>query len=220
MGCHFLLQGIFPTQRCKLDLLHCNQILYLVWNTREALSNILRKVIIIFVRWADFGCERIHRNVNKRRKQRFYLLSKRGKGPDTQSGVGPKRWGFESFIEFQKAMYRQRGWSGASQVALVVEKKKKLTCQFRRHKRHGFEPWVGKIIPGEIMATHSSILAWSFPCTKEPGGVAKSQTRLKRLSKPHLYLGWLNFYRICFFQRNRPTVFSNFPVIEGLKETW
>ena len=28
MGCHFLLQGIFPTQELNLDLPHCRQILY------------------------------------------------------------------------------------------------------------------------------------------------------------------------------------------------
>ena len=28
MGCHFLLHGIFPTQRSNLGLLHCRQILY------------------------------------------------------------------------------------------------------------------------------------------------------------------------------------------------
>ena len=28
MGCRFLLQGIFPTQRLNLGLLHCRQILY------------------------------------------------------------------------------------------------------------------------------------------------------------------------------------------------
>ena len=28
MGCHFLLQGIFPTQELNLTLLHCRQILY------------------------------------------------------------------------------------------------------------------------------------------------------------------------------------------------
>ena len=28
MGCHFLLQGIFPTQRSNLGLPHCRQILY------------------------------------------------------------------------------------------------------------------------------------------------------------------------------------------------
>ena len=28
VGCHFLLQGIFPTQQSNLGLLHCRQILY------------------------------------------------------------------------------------------------------------------------------------------------------------------------------------------------
>ena len=28
MGCHFLLQGIFPTQGSNLQLLHCKQFLY------------------------------------------------------------------------------------------------------------------------------------------------------------------------------------------------
>ena len=32
------------------------------------------------------------------------------------------------------------------------------------------------------MATHSSVLAWRIPGAGEPGGVAQSQTRLKRLS--------------------------------------
>ena len=42
---------------------------------------------------------------------------------------------------------------------------------------------------GKWMATHSSILAWGIPWTEKPGrlhtvhGVAKSRTRLKRLSK-------------------------------------
>ena len=30
MGCHFLLQRIFPTQGSNLDLLHCKQNLYLL----------------------------------------------------------------------------------------------------------------------------------------------------------------------------------------------
>ena len=29
------------------------------------------------------------------------------------------------------------------------------------------------------MATHSSILAWRIPWTEEPGGLTKSQTRLR-----------------------------------------
>ena len=35
MGCHFLLQGIFPTQESSPHYLHCRQILY-CWATREA----------------------------------------------------------------------------------------------------------------------------------------------------------------------------------------
>ena len=35
VGCHALLQGVFPTQRSNLHLLHCRQILY-HWATRKA----------------------------------------------------------------------------------------------------------------------------------------------------------------------------------------
>ena len=36
---------------------------------------------------------------------------------------------------------------------------KESACQCRRH---GFDPWVGKIPLEKEMATHSSILAWSL----------------------------------------------------------
>ena len=52
------------------------------------------------------------------------------------------------------------------QVMLVV---KKPTCQYRRYKRCGFHPWVGKIPLEEGTATHSSILAWRIPWREEPG---------------------------------------------------
>ena len=49
---------------------------------------------------------------------------------------------------------------------------KEPVCQCRRHKRHGFDPWVGREDPlEEGMATHSSILAWRIPWTEEPGGL-------------------------------------------------
>ena len=58
---------------------------------------------------------------------------------------------------------------------------KDLTCQCQRH-----EAWVRSLgweDPLEKdMATHASILAWRIPWTEEPGRVAKSRTRLKRLS--------------------------------------
>ena len=40
-----------------------------------------------------------------------------------------------------------------------------LACQRRRHKRHRFTPWVGKIPLEEEMTTHSSILAWRISWT-------------------------------------------------------
>ena len=47
------------------------------------------------------------------------------------------------------------------------------------------------------MATHSSILAWRIPWTEDSGGlqsisVAKSQTRLKRLSMRAVYISTIS----------------------------
>ena len=39
VGCHFLLQGIFPTQESNLGLLHCRRILY--WLSYEESSRFL-----------------------------------------------------------------------------------------------------------------------------------------------------------------------------------
>ena len=44
VGCHFLLQGIFPTQGSNPGLPHCRQRLYL-WATREAPSGCYNKVL-------------------------------------------------------------------------------------------------------------------------------------------------------------------------------
>ena len=46
---------------------------------------------------------------------------------------------------------------------------KEPTCHCRRHKRHGFNPYVGKNPLKEGMVTHSNILAWRVPWTEEPG---------------------------------------------------
>ena len=48
---------------------------------------------------------------------------------------------------------------------------KEPTWQWRRYKRCGFNPWVGKNPLEKDMATHSSILAWRIPWTEEPGGL-------------------------------------------------
>jgi len=47
---------------------------------------------------------------------------------------------------------------------------KEPDCQFRRHKRHRFNPWVRKISLEEEMVTHSSILAWKSHGQRSLGG--------------------------------------------------
>ena len=55
---------------------------------------------------------------------------------------------------------------------------KEPAYQCRRHKRHGFNPWVGKKdLLEEEMATHSSILAWRIPWTEEPGGLQSTESQ-------------------------------------------
>ena len=46
---------------------------------------------------------------------------------------------------------------------------KEPSCQCRRCKRRGFDPWVGRRSPGVGKATHFSILAWKISWTEEPG---------------------------------------------------
>ena len=47
---------------------------------------------------------------------------------------------------------------------------KEFTCHFRRHRRHGFDPWAGKKIPWRRAWQHFSFLAWESPRTEEPVG--------------------------------------------------
>ena len=48
---------------------------------------------------------------------------------------------------------------------------KEPACQSRRCKAYGFDPWIRNIPLEEGMATHSSVLAWRIPGTKEPLGL-------------------------------------------------
>ena len=41
----------------------------------------------------------------------------------------------------------------------------------QKNKKLWFNPWVMKNPLEEGMATHSSLLAWDFPWTEEPGGL-------------------------------------------------
>ena len=57
---------------------------------------------------------------------------------------------------------RQLGFSGG----IIV---KESSCQCRRHKRCGFDPWVGKISWSRKWQPVFNILAWEIPWTEEPG---------------------------------------------------
>ena len=62
---------------------------------------------------------------------------------------------------------------------------KESTCQWRRSKRCGFNPWVRKI-PWRRERQPTLVFAWRLPWREEPGGLqstgSQSQTQLKRLS--------------------------------------
>ena len=62
---------------------------------------------------------------------------------------------------------------------------KESSCQFRRHIRYGFHPWVRRIHGGGI-ATHSSIPAWRIPWREEPGRL--QSTGLQRVG--HEWSNW------------------------------
>ena len=50
--------------------------------------------------------------------------------------------------------------------------KEPSSCQCRRRKKHGLDPWVGKIPWRRAwQPTHSSILVWRIPWTQAPGGL-------------------------------------------------
>ena len=59
---------------------------------------------------------------------------------------------------------------------------KEPACQFRRHKRPGFDRWVRKT-PEKGMAAHSSILAWRTPWTEEPGGLQSMGSQRVHMTK-------------------------------------
>ena len=72
---------------------------------------------------------------------------------------------------------------------------RKSTCQCRRHKRHGFNPWVRKVPLEEGRATHSSILAWRLPMDRgvwgaTVHGITQSPIQLKWLSTHTCKLQW------------------------------
>ena len=70
---------------------------------------------------------------------------------------------------------------------------KEPAWQCRRHKSHGFDPWVGKDSLEEKMAIHSSILAWRIPWTEEPCGLRS--IGWQRIEHDWSNLAWTNIVK-------------------------
>ena len=78
---------------------------------------------------------------------------------------GMFRWGiYTNSVGNKEQMKDTGGFPGSASG-------KEPACPCRRYKRHGLDPWVGKIPLVEEMATHSSVLAWRIPWTEETGGL-------------------------------------------------
>ena len=73
---------------------------------------------------------------------------------------------------------------------------KEPTCQYRRHKRCGFSPWVGKTPWRRAwQPLQSSVLAWKIPRTEKPGGLQSIESQRIRhdwsdLAHMHGFYSW------------------------------
>ena len=65
---------------------------------------------------------------------------------------------------------------------------KEPDCQCRRHKKHGFDPWVGKIPWRRAWPPTPVFLLEKCHGQRSLVGLVKSQTRLKQLSITQLYV--------------------------------
>ena len=88
--------------------------------------------------------------------------------------------------------------------------RKESSCQYRRHKRCGFSPWVGKVPwRSKWQPTPSKFLPGELPWTEAPGGLqsirSQSQTRLKRLGVTYINCGtdWLSDFESYWMKGER-----------------
>ena len=82
---------------------------------------------------------------------------------------------------------------GASQLALSG---KESTCQCRRHKRCGSDPWVGKIPWRRAWQPAPAFLPGESPWTDEPG-----KATVHRVTKSWTWLKWLSTHEVKLFSR-------------------
>ena len=89
---------------------------------------------------------------------------------------------------------------------------KESTCQCRRHKRCGFDPWIRKILWRREMTAHSSILAWRIPWTEELGRLQSMGLQRVRhnLATEHALIVSYDPFNFCSVHGNFSFFISNF----------
>ena len=117
-----------------------------------------------------------------------WLATEAGRGTQDPESQGDRQaWSWNTYtslllsclIKTKREREREREiWfevtcskDGASQVVLVVKKKKKPTCHCKRHKRHRLSSWIEKIPWRRAWQPTPVFLPGESPWTEEPGGL-------------------------------------------------
>ena len=149
MGCHFFLQGIFLIQQIEpafLDLLH--------W---KADSSPLSQAP------SQPGL--------KLRSKRVWYNPSHAVRLEWEDGVEPPS-AQDPNVSFFFTPWFHSPIAGSRYICGLPQwlSGKESTCQFRRCRRHRFDPLGWEDALEESTAPHSNILAWEIPWTEKPGG--------------------------------------------------
>ena len=116
--------------------------------------------------------------------------------------IGTMNIWFSAKLFKMKTAVLHRGWRMFVYVPLMFPRaelglprwcwRSRTHCQCRKHKKHGFNPWVRRVPLEKGMAAHSRILAWRIPWTEEPGGYSPW------LNESLTWLKWLVHVLCCF----------------------
>ena len=153
---HSILQGIFPTQGSNPGLRHCRRV-------RFQLSH---KGSLRILEWVAYPFS--SRSSRPRNLTRVSCIAGRffTSWATREAHIVSKEYFYWFTIEqaFNKDILCMGFPGGASG-------KESDACHCRRHKRWGFDPWVGKIPRRRIWQPTPVFLPGKIPWTEEPGGL-------------------------------------------------
>ena len=195
VGCHFLLQGIFPTQESNPGILHCRQILYQLSYWVKVLSH-----LVMFATPWTVPHTRLLRPRNFPDKnigvgchshlQGIFLIQESNPGilhckqiiyhlsyqRSALSSVRSVNSCGISIIHMSKFSRESKVWSIRNYLlSTVVAQMVKSLPAMTQVRSLGWEDPLEK-----EMATHSSILAWRIPWMEEPGGLQSMESQRVR----------------------------------------